>query len=443
MVRLSRYGLLLSVSLLLFFLCPPQTIQAGERTNTVGYLSLDLCIEQALAHAQTVGLLDSNIALANAGYRRARAQSRPQLHLTPRLRTYLDSSGDTELDMGVELGEHLLDIPQNIVRRRLARARIQQANQKALYAYNRYATQAVRAYLKTDEACGAHRLAALRYSAARADREAWADITVDEPALRDRRALAILDASHAEEALRDAVIIRTQAMGHLRDLCGLDNTDVALAPLPAYQFPPIDLERCLAWSNTNRSDLAAVRTEVRAMSNAVRLARYGRLPRARLGLGYDSGGEDLGGEDDPEGVFAMVQLTIPFWDAGQTRARIEEATARRDALASNLPTLERQVEQAVVTAFVQCRAASQAAERLRAVSAQKRTYEEAAARHAAGDMSKTEFTAATLAWETHVEERHAADRACYESEARLCEAIQATRQQLAAGLVSEAGAMTE
>ncbi len=403
-------------------------------TNHPILLSLDACVVLALHAAETAGQLNGEVPQAEAQLRQAHSDSLPQLHLSPQIRAFLSDSSSTDLDISVDLGERFLEIPQNLARRRIARGRLDQAEQRARRTSEQHAVKVQLAYLRCLSAQNDVQLAHARWESAHAAGEVWKDMTLEDPDLAEQQTMATLEARHAKDAYQDSEAIEEACFGQLAMLCGLDPHDCLLEKLPRYAFPPISLSRCLAWWQDHRTDVIALEKQVTMMSEVIHLARLGHWPRARLGVGYDDGHSESEFDDDPRGAFAMFALSIPIWDAGHTRARIDEAVAQRDALLARMAVMKNNIPSTVTDAFLQLRKSVQAFERMSVDPKPERCFEEAKAKFDNGDISNIKFAVERLLWDSHCADIAEDNRACYEAEAKLCEVLQASRFELSAGL---------
>ena len=412
----------------------PQALAGTMPTNALLRLSLDKCLELGHRFAVTTGQLDGEVSQAEARLRLARSDSFPQLHVSPQLRTYISDSFGTDIDVGIDLGPRFLEFPQNSARQRIARGRLDEAGQRAARAGGQLAVSVQHAYLRCLAAQSGSRRCLARLDSARAVDKAWRDLKLDDPDLQQRQSMSAIAFRHAQDAYGDSEALRELSFAQLMSICGLQNVHFELEELPRYTFPNVSLVRCLSWWQKHRTDLLALEQEVETMSEVIRLARLDRWPRARMGIGYDDGRADSTFDDAPDGIFAMVALSSPIWDAGQTRARVDEAIANRDELVSRVVVAKRELPTEVTGAFMQLRKNVQTLELMVANSEPARQVEEATAQLASGEISKLRYATQQLKWDSHCAAIAAQDRACYEAEAGLCQALQASRSQLAAGL---------
>jgi outer membrane protein TolC len=409
----------------------------AARTNTSIRLSLDAYVEVAVQYAEAAGQFGGGVALAASLLAQARSDASPQLHLEPQLRTFVSDSTGNDVDIGIDLGSRFLEIPQNMARKKVAKARVGQAQHRSTRARDLYAVRAQLAYVRALAAQQSMMLCRERLAAAQAANDAWKDMAVSDTDLQDRQLASALAAQHAQEALADAEGLRDACNDQLKGLCGMKHAILEIEALPRYGFPNITLASCLAWWRTHRTDLRAAKEERTMMTDVVRLARYGYWPRARMGIGYDDGRSDSEFDDNPSGLFALFALSIPVWDAGKTKGRIAEACARRDTVSAQITAIESEIPGTVTDAFRQLREAVQAFERMEAAPKPARRLREAKAKLASEGISRMEFDEAQLAFDTHLAAVASHNRACYLAEADLCDALQASRAQLSAGLVDE------
>jgi outer membrane protein TolC len=126
---------------------------------------------------------------------------------------------------------------------------------------------------------------------------------------------------------------RDEARMELNDLVGRDpGAPLRLAPLPEPQAVPDTAGQ--PWQSA--PDVAEAAAGIRAAQADVRAARAGRKPHVALEI--DAGTEPVLGSFDaplnngrgPLGTEAVLSFTLPFWDHGIHRGRMEEANAALD-----------------------------------------------------------------------------------------------------------------
>ena len=392
-------------------------------------LTLADCVRLALRTADAGGVLNNQKSLADAARRETDAQSRPQLSVTVDGRQYSD--GEQDYGVSVSLGEHVLEIPQNMVRRRIARQRAAVAETRTVRERLRYEVQVRLACIRCLEAGDAAGLAHARAGAAADRHKALDGAATDDPRMRRAAAAAALDAGQRAVESRDAAAAERTARERVAALCGLPSAALVLAEPPDYAFPPVELEDCLRWARAHRGDLAALQAEREVMTLVARLAGLERIPRPRLSFGYDSGESQM---DETRGNFAMLGLEIPIWDAGEVQARKDQALARLDGLAASLLQTEAEVSQSVTDAFIHLRQAVHDLQRLRADPGPADAFREAGVRLAHGAIAPADHAEARFRNEEHAARIRAANRACHAAHATLLEALQATDGDLASGL---------
>ncbi len=400
-------------------------------------LTLPDCVRLAMQKADEDGILNNQRALADALRRETDAQTRPQLSVTVDSRYYTDSERDQDYGVSVSLGEHVLEIPQNMVRRRMVRKQLSIAEARGLRDSLRYSVQIRKAYTKCLETRDTAELARARQAAAEERSKALEGVPADDQKLRRLAAAARLAAEQQAVQCRDAEAAARAGHERLGLLCGLGATPFTVEELPWYAFPSVELADCLRWAHAHRSDLTALQVEREVLTLAARLAGLERLPRPRFSVGYDNGDSSV---DDTRGNFAMLALEIPLWDGGESGARKAQALARLDALSAGILQTESEITEAVTDSFIRLRQAAHDLERLRQDTEPEETFREKEVQHRHGTLSATDFAAASMQREQYRARMRAANRSCHEAHASLMEALQASDEELAAGLQPAAAA---
>jgi outer membrane protein TolC len=400
-------------------------------------LTLPDCVRLAMQKADEDGILNNQRALADALRRETDAQTRPQLSVTVDSRYYTDSERDQDYGVSVSVGDHVLEIPQNMVRRRMVRKQLSIAEARGLRDNLRYAVQIRKAYAKCLETRDAAALASARRAAAEERSKALEGVPDDDQKLRRLAAAARLAADQQAVQCRDAEAAARAGHERLGLLCGLGTTPFTVEELPWYTFPPVELAECLRWAQSHRSDLAALQGEREVLTLAARLAGLERLPRPRFSVGYDSGDSSM---DDTRGNFAMLALEVPLWDGGESRARKAQALARLDALSAGILQTESEITEAVTDSFIRLRQAAHDLERLRKDTEPEESFREKEVQHRHGALSATDYAAASMQWEQYLARMRATNRACHEAHANLMEALQASDEELVSGLRPTAAA---
>lgn len=407
-----------------------ELLAAEPSTVAVRRASLDVCLTQAVAYAETIGVFRSEIAAAQASLAEARSRSYPQLSVVPGMRCYIGESG-MSAEASADFGEHLLEIPQNVARRRIARGEVVRAAHKTRYSRCRHLCNVLRAYVSCLKAQQGAQLSRDCLPAAEQIHAAWQLVTEQNPKILEHRRMSATMLEERRAAGEQAAQMHRTLSAQLSTLCGYpSNVALVLADVPVYALPPVTLDRCQTWALTNRGDLLATRCEAELLRQAARLVRLDRLPSPQLSVGYT----EESTQDDQEGVFARLGLKFRVWDGGETSARADKLQAQADGRKLEILAAETEIRTAVARAFMELQ---QAALARKTLAEDRKPREEATIadiRWRNGAMSRAERELAALRQAEHQVKTQERNLSCYEAEAALLEAIEATREQLAAGL---------
>jgi outer membrane protein TolC len=398
-------------------------------------VTLDYCLTRSLAAAEQRGLFAAELAVARADVAAARARSNPHLNLTPDARYYMEGSG-IDGALSADLGEAFLEIPQNrlhreIARRNVTRARVQQDGLRI-----HRAAEVMRAYTDCLKSAGELDLARKEASAAEAADTAWNGIRMDPTAMSAGREAARLALQDARAKSAQAELLARESRRQLSKLCDFPpGYELRAVDLPQFEMPPVALEDCLAWAAANHSGLRSALHERDTTDLMARLARMGRLPTPGLAFGYTDRGRDEFDEED-SGPYGSVQLRIPLWDAGETRANVERLEARRSALDVETAKLETELSKTIASTYAAMQEAFAAMQSLRADAQPEREFKSARIRHRSGELSPIAWEAAQLSRARHETLLRMKNWDCYRAQASLMEAVEASREELRAGLKS-------
>jgi len=441
----SRSSLRPSVitGLLLVFLTSHPALPENTTNTVPSSLTVDQCIERAMAVAEEKGLFDRDIAFARTDLDMARARSYPHLNITPEARYYVENS-DLEGAFRADLGHHFLEIPQNRLRRRIARNEMMRAQCRADRLRCVRTATVIRAYVDCLSAGQDQALVETRLRAAAKANGAWRRVNAQTQALIDKKEASARAVRDARSAVERAELRHSEARRQLGQLCGLQANEVPqLTALPGFEMPPVSLDDCLSWAAAHRSDLAATRHELTLTTTTISLARMARFPTPGLSFGYTDR-EQNEFEDREGGPFATVQLRVPVWDAGEVRARVRRLEARRKALDADSEELESATARGVATAFLALRTASQSLEAAQTDQQPLRRFQAAEVRFRSGRISSTELDVAHVQLAEHETAVLHREWDCFRARADLLAAIEATPTQLSAGLQPpDAGASGE
>lgn len=397
-------------------------------------VTLEECIARSLDAAGNRGVFDSEMAFARADAAAARSRSYPHLNVIPDVRYY---PGDAEIEGAVsaDLGEHFLEIPQNRLHRRIAERNIARAGYRRDGLRNARRAATVQAYVDCLQTGKDLEMARMESAVREAAAAAWNELADDAPASVEqreaaRRALLEARAASAQAEWRDRETRR-----RLSALCEFPaGAAFRMTPLPAFDMPPVGLDDCLAWA-ARHSELACARHEFETSEWTIRLARMGRRPTAGLSFGYTDRGQDEF-DDGESGSYGALHLRIPLWDAGETRANVARLQARRDSLGLEMERIEADLEKNVSAAFAALRRAVDARTSAQSDPAPERRFRAAEARFRNGELAGAAFAEEQMNWDRHKALILSRNWDCYRSQADLLAAIEATDEELRAGLPS-------
>lgn len=408
---------------------------AGEPAVVAdGTVTLEMCLQRGLAHARQKGLFDAEVAGARAGVDQSRAQSSIQLNATPGVR-YTPSDGRWQAEVQANLGEQLLEIPQNRVRQSLAAGRLTSFEFRRDRGRNLYAAGLVRAFAVCLRSQQDLELAEERLRVAEQAATAWGKLDAVTKALVERREKALVAARDARAGRDRAGERFAESRRQLGALTGLTESELQRCrELPDFAPAEVPLDRCLDWAREHRSDLARARHEAGLMEQAVSLARMERWPRPKLTFGYN--------DNDTSSAELLTRLVVevPLWDAGRTKAKAAELSAQHNQLRLDAESLLEKIVKEVTESHLKLRAAAFALQIAAEDPLPGKDFRLAEVNWKNGEISQLEFEQARL----RLFESRAliAQRRwdCLEAETELLDAMQAGWEDLAAGLPSAAPA---
>lgn len=409
--------------------CLAAATAAGAEEPAAGTASLETCLQRGLALARQKGLFDSQVTGARAAVDAARAESSLQLNVSPGIR-YNAMDGRWLGEAQADLGERLLELPQNRVRKNLAAGRLTSSEYRRERMAGQYAAGIVRAFAACLSDQQVFELAEERARLAEQAAGAWTQLDASTRAFVEQREKALATAREAQagrELAREALL---QSRRHLGVLSGLGEAELARCQEPpGYTPPSVPLERCLAWARERRSDLTAARHEAGLMEQSVSLARMERWPRPRLSFGYMT--DDA--TDEAE-LLGRLVVQIPLWDAGLTKARAAELSAQHAGLRFEAETLAERIAGEVTRSYLKLQQAASSLRNLVQDPLPAQEFQMADVKWKNGQISRIDFEQARLRL-LESRARIAMQRwDCLEAEADLQDAVQATREELAAGL---------
>ncbi|HEX4769323.1 MAG TPA: TolC family protein [Bryobacteraceae bacterium] len=145
---------------------------------------------------------------------------------------------------------------------------------------------------------------------------------------------------------------------NLARLVGLPVTDhfQISDSIPFSPAPPMELEAALRQALSQRPDLQAAQTQIRAAQFTRSAARAERLPSLSLNADYGVIGTNPA---ESHGTFSVVgTLRIPIWLGGRTEGDIEEADAALQQRKAELEDVRGHIENDIRSAFLDLQAAA-------------------------------------------------------------------------------------
>ncbi len=126
--------------------------------------------------------------------------------------------------------------------------------------------------------------------------------------------------------------------------------------IPFAEPPVLSEEDAVRQSLTQRSDVKAAETQIRAAERTVAAARAERLPSLALSADYGVIGTN---PSQSHGTFSVAgTLRVPIWEGGRTEGDIEQANAALAQRRAELEDLRSRVESDVRDAFLDLQAAT-------------------------------------------------------------------------------------
>jgi len=402
-------------------------------------LGLKDCITLSTDKAEKEGRFDAELMSARAGLMEANSGFWPHLKVTPEARYYFDGA-NTEIYFRGDLGQRLLEIPQNLARRRMALEQIKSAEHRKNRARCQQMTSVMKLYAGYLSSLQELKISQKRLAAAEKSAAKWKQVNPADLVVKKQK-------EDAEKNLRMEKAIASQLEvlnKFMRDqlimLCGIKKDEVMeLQTLPEYKAPEVTIDQCLAWAMDNRSDLLAAKKEAVMLKEAMKLAKMDRWPKPRLLVGYG----ETGSETDisqKESVFAALAIELSIWDAGEIAARVKGIEARIKGANLQMEILEKRINESVILAYSDWYKASQL---LLAGSGNEKAIEEykrAELRYRNGEITEVEFLTAEAAKLGSDFETLKKNISCFEKEADLLEAIEAGQEQFINGLKEIQGA---
>jgi len=428
------------LAMVLFILVLPGLAGSSLAEGEARKVGLQDCITLATNRAEREGLFDADLLAARANLMEVKSGFYPQLKVVPEVRYYFDGS-DTEIYFRGDIGQRLLEIPQNLARRRLALEQIKSAEHKRDRGRCEEISSVMKLYVGSLRSAEELKISRQRLAAAEKSAAMWRQVQTDEPALKKQKEDAEKNLRVAKGLAAQTELLNKFLRGQLMSLCGIKMDEaVELKALPVYKAPEVTIDQCLAWALKNRSDLLSARKDAEMLKEAARLAKMDRWPKPRLMVGYGETGSQTDVTTQRESVFAAIGVEFNIWDAGEITAKVRGIEAKIKGAGFQLDMLEKRVSESVILAFSDW---YKAAQLLLAESSNEKILEEykrAELRYRNGEITEVEFFAAEALKLENDFEAVKKNLTCFEKEADLLEAIEAGTEQLLNGLKESPGA---
>lgn len=307
----------------------------GDEAQTE--LTLNRCIQLALDNPETTDSIYYEVDLA--GIELDQTDSLLYPHLGARYKYDYDfKQEDVYSGLEILLDGPYLEIPQNIVRRKIAKTKLKATEYQAQRERSRLI------YEITSKYCELLKLQALSSQAQAlleiaemenkiAEIQKSEGLTL-EPEMREiERKVSSQKESleSAQRQLKEASLVFSQLLSI--------EEDFTLTPLDHEPSLSGDPEELIEWAQENRGDARAVRELVELFKSSIKLAAFDRwIPKPELSMGYGSPTSgDASDWFEKEGFYIKTALSYTFWDWGEKASRI--ARARRE-LEKSLATLK-------------------------------------------------------------------------------------------------------
>jgi outer membrane protein TolC len=430
-IRRSVWTVALAATVAVLPLASGETGQSATNPPpAAAALTYAACLQAALDYADKSGLFEKGIAVSQAGVDEARSRSLPHLNAKPGARYYWDQS-ELRTEVSANLGEHVLEIPENVVRRKIATSDLRRSTHLSRRTRFEFVGNFTKSYLACLQAQQNLDLIRGQAEAARRTVGAWQKIASDDARIRQQKEKAQQMGAMSSNALVQAEQVYAAVRRQFISLCQVSAGDTQrFVDLPDYSLPPVTLNACLAWAEQKRSDMAAAREALALVAQAIKLARLGYLPTPILSFGYTQG-DDVNIE---EGPYALLALDIPLWDSGEIAAQVRKLKAQEGALRIELEALKLRIIQDVTTRYSELQKTVQDYQSGVADRAAADEWKSAEAKYRLSQISGEEYALAGLKWAEYQGRTLQKKWTCFETESRLLEAVEATAEDWIGGL---------
>ena len=334
--------------LIILFLFSPGRARGDEAQ---GEISLNRCIQLALDNPETTDSIYYEVDLAEIELDQTDSLLYP--HLGARYHYDYDfKQEDVYSGFEILLEGSYLEIPQNIIRRKIARTKLKAAEYRAQRERSRLIYEITRKYCEL-----------LKFQALSSPAEAALAITEMENKIAEIRKNEGLtlepEMKETERKVRSQKETLKVAQRQLEEarlvfshLLSIEE-DFTLAPLnhePSLSGEP---EELIEWAQENRSDARAARELVELFKSAIKLAAFNRwIPRPELCVGYGSPTSgDASDWFEKEGFYIKTALSYTFCDWGEKASRIAKARRELQKSLAILKALPRKIRLEVTGSY--------------------------------------------------------------------------------------------
>ena len=346
------------------------TAEGAARADAVLRLSLREAVETAIRNDTSLTTAEQNVRSSAARVTAVRSAQRPQVSAQAAYtrggaegpsRGGLPGGGFEDRQVMVRFRENLFDSFQTAVRVRQAETEQAGALSGVDAVRQRVALEAATAYFGVLRAISLAGVAQAALDRTRQEQERLESLVeVGEaakkeiPRARAEVAAAEVDAIAAQNAVEDALSVLRNVLGLAQDT-KIELTDTLASPEP---LP--DLAALVEEAYRRRPDLRQAELQVESAEQALKLAEIQRGVTISADAAYD-----LRVHPNPLGRSWSLGLSAsyPLFDAGASKARVEEARAAVVSAEARLEQLRRDIALQVKQAYIQ---ADEARSRLQA-----------------------------------------------------------------------------
>ena len=323
----------------------------GRGDETEQEISLYRCIELALENPEIMDSIYYEVDIAEIELDRTDSQLYP--HLGARYNYDYDfKQEDTYSGIEILLDGPYLQIPQNIVKRKISKAKLKAAEYKSRRERAHIIYEVARNY------CELMKLQALETRA----RDMLKIAEMEKKIVDIRKKEGLTLKPEMKEIGRKIITLKKSLESTRRSLkegrLALSRSlsieaDFKLAPLDHQPAVGSDPERLIAWARNNRSDARAIRELIDLLKSSIKLATFDRwIPEPELYLGYGSPTSgDASDWYEKEGFYIRTALSYTLWDWGEKASRIAQAKRELERSLAALKAMPRKIRLEVAKSY--------------------------------------------------------------------------------------------